>query len=146
MVTLVGTQTEFLNAINALIELDYDAVEAYQAALARLKSEFYKEKLAEFLADHERHIQELSELIMAHGNTPPTGPDIKQHLLKGKVIAASMLGDQAILKAMKDNEVDTNTAYERMNHHAGKWPGTLDVLKRGWEDEQRHKAWLEATA
>ncbi len=146
MVTLVGKQAEFLDALKELIELDYDAVTAYQAAIERVKNDFYKEKLSEFLTDHKRHIVELSEVMERHGSLPPEGPDMKKHLLKGKIIAASMLGDQTILRAMKDNEIDTNTAYERLNHHADVWPNAVDALERGWEDEKRHKAWLEAQA
>jgi hypothetical protein len=33
MVTFTGTQSSFLDAISDLIELDYDAVEAYEAAI-----------------------------------------------------------------------------------------------------------------
>lgn len=144
MVTLVGTQKDFLKALAALLELDYDAIEAYQLAIQKLTNEAYKRKLGEFLEDHKRHVQELSALIASHGNLPPQGPDMKQHLLKGKVTAASLMGDRAILKAMQDNEIDTNTAYERLNQHQSKWQEAVDCLKRGFEDEKRHKAWLEA--
>ncbi|OAQ22089.1 hypothetical protein K457DRAFT_131499 [Linnemannia elongata AG-77] len=57
MVTLVGTQEDFLKALTELIELDYDAVEAYQAAIERIKDPVYKENLEEFQQDHKRHIQ-----------------------------------------------------------------------------------------
>jgi hypothetical protein len=36
MVTLVGTQDSFAGVIKELIELDYDAVEAYEAAIGGL--------------------------------------------------------------------------------------------------------------
>ncbi len=146
MVTLVGTQEDFLKALTELIELDYDAVEAYQAAIERIKDPLYKENLEEFQQDHKRHIQALSKLIVQHGDTPPNGPDMKQLLLKGKVIAASILGDKGILNAMKDNEIDTNTAYERLTHHKHKWTEVHGTLEDGLKDEKRHKAWLESVA
>ena len=63
MVTLVGIQTEFEDALKDLIELDYDAVEAYDAAINRLENQDFKEKLNIFKADHEWHIQELSSIL-----------------------------------------------------------------------------------
>ena len=37
MTTLVGTQTKFVKAVRELVELDFDALEAYNAAINRLK-------------------------------------------------------------------------------------------------------------
>jgi rubrerythrin len=145
MTTMVGTQKSFLDALIELVELEYDAVEAYKEAIEHLKREDYKEKLKNFLMDHERHIVELTNLITERGETPPKAPDIKQYLLKGKIKAANILGDNSILKAMKDNEEDTNKAYERLNNHVDKWAEAVDVLQRNFSDEKRHKAWLEET-
>lgn len=145
MVTMVGTQKDFAEAMAELLKLDYEATEAYQAAIDRLKNHVFKENLKEFKLDHERHIRELTELIIRHGGMPPQGPDMmKQYLLKGKVVIANILGDEAILRAMSSNETDTNTAYERITVHQHKWEDATDVLQRGLMDEKRHKAWLEA--
>lgn len=145
MVTLVGTQTDFADVLKDLVELDYDAVEAYQAAINRINNHTYKLKLAEFKADHERHIKELTDVLINHGERLPKGPSIgKQWLTKGKVVIATLMGDDAILLAMKSNEGDTNTAYERVNSREDKWPDSRDIIKRGLDDERRHKAWLES--
>ena len=146
MATLVGTQADFAKAVEELIELDYDAIEAYTAAINRLENPTYKSKMNEFKSDHQRHVAELSEMLRERGKTPPTGPSAgKQWLAKGKVILANLIGDKTILAAMKTNEDDTNTAYERMNHHRDKWPEANDILVRGLQDEQRHRTWIEAT-
>ncbi len=143
MVTFVGTQDDFGTALVELIELDFDAVAAYTAAIDRLTNEEYKQKLREFRDDHERHIRELSAVLLAHNQKTPTGPDhTKQWLSKGKVIIAELMGDQAILAAMRSNEVDTNTAYERIVGHKNKWPDADEIVKRGLQDEKRHKTWL----
>ncbi len=63
MVTLVGMQANFEDALKDLIELDYDAVEAYDAAVNRLEDQELKEKLNIFKADHEWHIQELTNVL-----------------------------------------------------------------------------------
>ena len=141
---MVGMQGDFSSALKDLIELDYDAVEAYEAAINRLDNEDYKKALTEFKQDHERHISELSDLLREHGETPPKGASIgKQWLTKGKVLLGNIIGDDAILAAMKSNEIDTNTAYERMSIHDKIWDNAKDIIKAGLEDERRHKDWLE---
>jgi len=143
MVTLVGMQGNFESALKELVELDYDAIEAYEAAINRLENGRYKDVLNGFKADHQRHVTDLSGLLKKHNQEPPTGPSIgKQWLTKGKVVLANLVGDDAILAAMSSNEDDTNTAYERMNERLDKWEDAVEILKRGLTDEKRHKAWL----
>jgi len=146
MVTLVGTQSDFSNAIKELIELDFDAIEAYEAAINRLDNQDYKDKLNDFKKDHHRHTQELTQLLKKHTiSNIPNGPSaVKQWLTKGKVVLANIVGDATILAAMKSNEIDTNTAYERINAREDVWEDAISILKRGLEDERRHKTWLES--
>jgi len=100
MTTFIGEQKDFSDALYALCELDYDAVEAYKAAINRLESEGYKARLYEFMLDHERHIKDISEALTKHQKLAPQKPDVKQYLTQGKVVLASLFGDKAILKAM----------------------------------------------
>lgn len=144
MVTMVGKQAEFSDAVKELIELDYDAVEAYEAAILRLENTVHKGKLSEFMDDHKRHIQEFSSLLKKHHCDIPTGPSTaKSWLTKGKVVLANLIGDKAILSAMLSNEEDTNTAYERMIERTDKWEDANDIIRQGLEDERRHKKWFE---
>lgn len=146
MVTLVGTQKSFADAIRNLIELDYDSIEAYEAAINRLSSEEYKQKLRGFKADHESHVKAFSELLRKHNEEVPSGPSAKQWLTKGKVVLAELMGDSTILLAMRTNEDDTNTAYQQMQNRDDKWEDAQDLIAKGLEDEKRHKAWfVEAT-
>lgn len=48
MSTAVGKQEDFSSALIELVELDYDAVEAYEAALKRLEDEKYRNMLEKF--------------------------------------------------------------------------------------------------
>jgi rubrerythrin len=145
MVTLVGTQEDFNDALTQLLELEYDAVEAYRLAIEKLRNESYKARLLEFTADHDSHIVEISKFLEMHNITAPQSGDlIKGMLAKVKVLVGDMTSkDENILRAMLDNEKDTNAAYSRMINHQHK---TLDVevfLLKALEDERRHKAWLE---
>jgi bacterioferritin (cytochrome b1) len=145
MVTFVGNQEDFSEALKELLELDYSAVDAYEAAIERLENPGYQQKLEEFKGDHERHIQEISSLLSKnHQDVPEKGSLGKQLLATGKVVLANMMGDNTILQAMKSNEIDTNTAYERMRDHKNKWPEAEDIISRGLNDEKKHKEWLES--
>ena len=72
MTTLVGTQKDFAIALKELIGLDYDAVEAYKAAIDRIKNEDCKNQLQKFKQDHERHIEELNNILILHKEEPVT--------------------------------------------------------------------------
>ncbi|MCW5589077.1 MAG: DUF892 family protein [Legionellales bacterium] len=144
MVTKVGLQANFVSALKDLIELDYDAIEAYDAAIKRLENPQYATTLNNFRQDHQDHVTTLSSILSEHGEEAPTGPSIgKQWIAKGKVVLADLAGDHAILMAMKSNEEDTNTAYQRLNDFTDKWPDTITALSKGLDDEKKHKAWIE---
>lgn len=145
MVTFVGTQENFASAVKKLVELNIDSIAAYKAAIDRIENQEYKNKLFEFKADHERHVQSLSTLLNTHGESAPTEPTAKHWLTEGKVALANLVGDNAILFAMRSNEVDTNIAYERINDHVNKWKDACPILENAIEDERRHKAWFEQT-
>lgn len=143
MVTLVGTQIHFVDAVKELIELDYEAVEAYEAAINRLENSDYKAQLEKFKQDHQEHISKLSDALQQNNEAAPTGPSAKQYLTQGKVILANIFGDKAILMAMRSNETDTNTAYERMSTRNDIKEIFEPLIQQGLADEKRHKAWLE---
>ena len=44
---------------------------------------------------------------------------------------------------MRSNEKDTNTAYERAVKRDDLSPTLRATLERNWEDEQRHRKWIE---
>lgn len=143
MVTFVHKHEKFSDALKALVELDYDAVEAYQTAIEKLENTDYKNLLKKFQADHERHIEEVSAILKKHHKSFHKGPDTKRFLTKGKVFLGSLIGDKAILSAMASNEEDTNKAYEGMSYHKDKWPEADEIINRGLEDERRHLAAIQ---
>lgn len=145
MVTTVGTESTLDELLNDLIKLDHDAAEAYLAAINRLENATYRSALDGFRQDHLRHVEELSEHLKGMGRKPPEGPDIKSVLTAGKVALASLVGDKAILQAMKTNEEDTNTAYERATKFQDAPPQVHATLERGREDERRHLDWIVET-
>ena len=106
----------------------------------------YRDKLKEFRNDHDQHVEGLKALAASQDILLPDGPDLKRILTRGKVILASPAGDGAILLAMKTNEDDTVTAYERASTHRDMPPEALPLMRRALADEQRHRTWMEQNA
>jgi len=144
MATMVGTQDHIGRAFNALLELELDSIEAYRAAVARFDSQTYIERFRTFLEEHEAHAGALEERISELAVEPASRADLKGTLAKGKVVIGSLLGDRAILLAMKANEEDTNTAYERFVKRMD-IPSHLRRLAETFlEEERAHLAFIEA--
>ncbi len=143
MATTIGNETNLIDTLNNLIRLDFDAIEAYQAAINRLQDATCKEQLTQFMRDHERHTQDLSAIVTQLSSTPATEGDLKAWLTQGKVVIGNLTGDSGILKAMKSNEDDTNTAYEQALGRGDATPDVQEVLQRNLDDERRHRSWIE---
>lgn len=146
MATTTGTEASVTEMLHDLIELDHDASDAYATAIGRLTDPPSKARLQQFKADHDRHVRELGGALTALGAQPPTKGDLKSILSRGKVLLGSLAGDTAILRAMKDNEDDTNTAYERATTRSdlGMSPELELLLSNNLGDERVHRDWIEA--
>jgi len=143
MAEMTADPKQLVKHLNSLIELDYDAVEAYEAAIARLNDANDKAQLERFLADHRRHIVDLGPLVQELGGTPATNADIRQVLAKGKVVLGGLVSDRAVLEAMKSNEETTTKTYQKATRDPGFSTRIRQVIERNYSDEQRHLAWLE---
>jgi rubrerythrin len=142
MVTTVGTETTYQDLVENLLLLEHDSIAAYEQTIERLENAAYKQKVASFKSDHDRHVQELTQLATAAGATPHREGDAKQMLTTGKVALASLIGDGAILGAMRSNEEDTVTAYERASRHAEAPQDARRIFERAHADELRHRDWM----
>lgn len=131
--------------LNDLLRLDHDALQAYTLAIRLLESEEYKRQLEEFRADHQRHIDELSQLIRSRDGTPLELPHLPSGAFKLAVQAIGATGgDRAVLLAFKANERQVRDKYRR----AARTPHSADVtsvLARAADDESRHYRWALET-
>lgn len=144
MTTLVGTQTDFKDVIIDLLELEYDAIDAYQLAIKKVTDLKCKSALDEFLLDHERHVSEIKSFYLNKFDLPKSGDLIKGIMAKMKVAIGNITGsDINILRAMLDNEKDTNTAYDRVVKHPQLPLEIKEIFVKAFQDEQKHKKWLE---
>ena len=145
MATTVGTETEFTKLVTDLIYLERDAIAAYDSSIERLSQESLREQVARFKDDHLQHLEVLGEMAREAGAEAPTEGDAKQMLTTGKIAMADLMGDGAILKAMKTNEDDTVRAYERAAAHDAARPESEAFFEKALGDERRHREWMERT-
>jgi rubrerythrin len=133
-----------LETLRKLAHLDVDAVGSYDAALKHVRTEVIATRLAEFRADHLRHIRELNRLLEAAGEDPVAHkPDARGVLLKGATAATSTIGDRAALAAMRGNEQLTHRTYLAALNGVEWNDEERALLVRNFADEQRHLAWIE---
>jgi len=144
MVTTVGTENTLEDLLTDLVKLDYDAADAYRSAIDRLQNPEFRATLALFREDHLRHVDELDGILKTSGKTPPQEGDVKSYLTQGKVVVGGLMGDKAIIQAMKTNEDDTNTAYDRAVAFKAVPQDTHQIFARAQLDERRHRDWMEA--
>ena len=145
MATTVGNQDNINELVKALLNLEHDALEAYEEVIERLDDRAFAEKVESFRQDHLRHVEQLNQIADSLGEERPDG-SLKSILTSGKVVLADMLGDEAILKAMKTNEDDTVTAYERAVNNKCCTPALQDICEKALADERKHREWMRSTA
>lgn len=146
MATTVGTETSFEKLVTDLIYLERDAIAAYEASIERLSDPACRDEMAGFKNDHVQHLQVLTEIAREAGADAPAEGDMKEMLTTGKVALAGIMGDGAILKAMKTNEDDTVTAYERAVRHDEALAKSKAFFEKALVDETRHRDWMDRTA
>jgi rubrerythrin len=146
MATMVGNESSIQDLVTNLIYLEHDAIAAYDACVERLDDKTLSAKVAEFRGDHDRHLQVLTEMARQIGIDAPREGDMKQMLTTGKLVLADLMGDGAVLKAVKTNEDDTVTAYERAARHPDAIPESKAFFMEAHQDELRHREWMESTA
>lgn len=136
-------QKEMINKLNSLIQLDIDAVHAYEQAMKNIDEVSIRDRLAEFRNDHHGHFRELSAIVQSMGGDPPEySPDFKGFFLQGFTALRSMTGTEGALKAMESNEKLTNKNYEEANQ----WnlsSSALGIIQRNLQDERRHLNYIQ---
>jgi rubrerythrin len=146
MTTLVGNEADVKSLVKNLIYLEHDAIAAYDSCIERLDDRALSSQVSSFKQDHLHHLQVLTTMATELGIEVPHEGDLKQYLTTGKIALADMVGDSTILKAMKTNEDDTLTAYERAARHEDAIAASKAFFLTAAEDERRHRAWMATTA
>ncbi len=146
MVTTIGNEDKITGLVTNLILLERDAIAAYESTIERLSDRALAQQVEAFRQDHLQHLNVLQEMAAETGADAPAEGDMKQMLTTGKIALADMMGDGAILKAMKTNEDDTVTAYERAAAHPDAIEKSRAFFDKACADERRHREWFQKTS
>ncbi len=133
-----------INELTSLMHLDYAAARAYEEVIKRMKQEDVINELAMFRNDHDRHVANLADLVRRHGGEPPGRlQDISGIVIEGFTAIKSDISPRAALEALYSNEKLTNKRYADAKRED--WPpDVMDVINAGFNDEQRHIAYVES--
>ena len=135
-------QKEIHRKIRSLIQLDIDAVHAYQQAIDKTEHRGVRDQLNLFRKDHERHVRELSAKLVGMGEKAPDSPDLKGYLIEGFTSLRSSTGTKGALKAMQTNEKLTNRKYEEAAKEDFP-PEIRSLIESNRQDEAKHLRYVE---
>ena len=131
-----------IDELNDLIRFDYDAIGAYDEAIAGIHEPTIRDQITRFRGDHERHVTELSAIVRRLGGDPPERPGARGILRKTLTKVAGLVGTEAVLRAMKSNEEVLNKQYG--NRANLEFPRDIQAqVQKNLADEQRHLSWIE---
>lgn len=109
----MGMGDDEIQRLCDLMQLDLDAVFAYQQTIEIIGERNLQEKFTLGMEDHQRHVLDLENAILGFGGEPPYTPaTFKGFKTQGMapIPKSGSLGE--ILNAMEVNEELTNTIYE----------------------------------
>jgi ElaB/YqjD/DUF883 family membrane-anchored ribosome-binding protein len=134
---------EVLDGLNDLLQLDHDAVAAYDVAIGKLEDRDHADQIAGFRRDHERHIRELNEVVSRLGGTPENHPHATGPFKTALQSLGGLAGDKGLLMAFRTNELQVRTKYDGYASKAMLWPPDVKrVIDGAALDEERHYAWV----
>ena len=126
--------------LNSLVELDQDAVRAYDQAITACDVMDVEIGLREFREQHERHVRILTARLLAEGEHV-IKEDEKGYLLEG--FASQMAGVEEALKGLRQDEELTNRAYRSVLAH--ELPADVrEVVECAYNVEKHHLSWIQS--
>lgn len=141
--TAPAATAEILEGLNDLLQLDHDAVGAYEIAMEKLQDRDHADMIAGFRRDHERHIRELNELIAELGGTPMNQPHATGPFKLALQSLGGLAGDRGALMAFRANELQVRAKYDAYAAKANAWPTHIKRVIDGCAlDEERHYRWV----
>ncbi len=135
--------SEVLDGLNDLLQLDHDAIGAYDIAIEKLEDRDHADQILGFRRDHERHIRELNEAVAGLGGTPKNEPHLTGPFKKALQALGGVGGDRGLLLAFRSNELQVRNKYDMYAAKANLWPHHVkQLVDRNALDEERHYRWV----
>jgi rubrerythrin/uncharacterized protein YjbJ (UPF0337 family) len=135
--------SDIIDGLNDLLQLDHDAIGAYDVAIEKLADRDHANQILGFRRDHERHIQELNELVAALGGEAKNQPHLTGPFKQALQSLGAVGGDRGVLAAFRQNELQVRSKYELYASKANHWPQNIKrVIDANALDEERHYRWV----
>jgi uncharacterized protein (TIGR02284 family) len=132
-----------IKELNKLIQVDIDTIHAYSQALEAVENEDIKKELEGFKKDHQRHVDNLSQVVREKGGDPiPFSQDFKGYMIEGYTAIRSLIGETSALKAMETNEKITSSYYKDALSKDFP-PEVKEVIQNNFEDEKKHLEFIK---
>ena len=127
-----------IEAMSNLVQLDIDAVHAYDQAVREIDDKIIRDRLLKFQYEHRNHISGLSKQIEnLGGQAPERSQDLKGYVIEAFAAIRSFTGLKGALNAMKTTEEITNRYYgEVVSWEAP--PDVKEVLRTYFSEEKIH--------
>jgi len=137
--------TQVVQLLNDLIQVDMDAHQAYGEALAGIKNDaVLKEKFEKFREQHKERISVLSdEVKLLKGQPPEFTPDPKGYMMKFYTQVRGLTGVPGVLSAMDTNEKMAHRRYEKALENKQLSNHIKDLLTAYLEQEKEHVHYIE---
>lgn len=133
-----------IDGLNDLLQLDHDAVGAYDVALENVQDGDHALRIEAFRQDHERHIRDLNDVILALGGVPTNEPHAAAPIRQTLEELVASVGDEALLTVWRRNEQRITGRYTEYAREAVFWPPAAKrVIDQNALDEEKHLRWVE---
>lgn len=134
---------QLIERLNDLLQLDVDAVEAYDQIIKHMEYDDIRRRLIDFQDDHRSHVRNLTEAVQQLDGKPVKDtPDFKGYLIEVFTMLMSVSGSIGAIEALKANEVLTNRKYTEAT--TLEWPeGIKKLIFTNYSQEQRHMNYVE---
>jgi uncharacterized protein (TIGR02284 family) len=131
-----------IEALSNLVQLDIDAVHAYDQAVREIDDTIIRDRLLTFQEEHRNHISGLSKQIENLGGQPPErSQDLKGYVIEAFAAIRSFSGLKGALNAMKTTEEITNGYYgEVVSWEAP--PDVKELLRKYFSEEKIHLEYI----
>jgi uncharacterized protein (TIGR02284 family) len=131
---------EVVSLLNRLVQLEHGTVQACVAARERVVDADDRARLGAMIADHRRHVDDLSNVVRNLGGEPSSQSDLRQVFVRGRVALGALVGDSAVLEAVWSGEAAMVSAYEQAASQPGVPVDVVKVLERHLAEERAHHA------
>jgi len=134
--------TSATELLEDLMQIDYDAVRAYEQALEHVDDVELHGQLERIRAEHQRHLTEMAALLRQLGHEPrEIRRDATGMLLEGMTLLRSVTGTLGALGALRTDEKHLCDRYQEALDKAP--DSVLALVSRQWHDECRHLAIID---